>query len=120
MKSSRHSKKRELILKAFENGDLLDANEVCNKVPQVDRATIYRNLAVFVEQKVLREVNIKKGVTHYELNKEDDHHQHFVCLDCDKVIAIDVDESLINSVIPKGVEIKDFELNLKGKCEECK
>jgi len=119
MKGLRHSKKRDLVLKVFQNGDLLDANEVCQQVSQVDRATIYRNLALFVEQGILREVNIKKGITHYELNKEGDHHQHFVCDDCNKVIPVDVDPNLIKSVIPAGVEVNDFELNLKGKCEEC-
>ncbi|MFW5719440.1 MAG: Fur family transcriptional regulator [Candidatus Dojkabacteria bacterium] len=120
MKNLRHSKKRDLILEVFQNGDLLDANEVCAKVPQVDRATIYRNLTLFVEQGVLREVNIKKGITHYELNHEGDIHQHFVCDDCDKVIPVDVDPNLIKSLVPEGVELKDFELNLKGKCGECK
>ena len=120
MKDLRHSKKRDLVLKVFQNGDLLDANEVCAKVSQVDRATIYRNLTLFVEQGILREVNIKKGITHYELNNEGDHHQHFVCEDCDKVIPVDVDPNLIKSLVPEGVELKDFELNLKGKCEECK
>jgi Fur family ferric uptake transcriptional regulator len=120
MRDLRHSKKRDLILKVFETGDLLDANEVCKKLPQIDRATIYRNLNLFVEQGILREVHIKKGITHYEINKEGDHHQHFVCEDCQKVIPVEVNPNLIKSVIPAGAEMKDFELNLKGRCEECK
>lgn len=119
MKDTRHSKKRDLILKVFETGDLLDANSVCEKVPQVDRATIYRNLALFVNQGVLREVNIKKGITHYELNREDDHHQHFICDNCDKVIPVDVNPKMIKSIVPTGAEFSDFELSLRGKCDEC-
>jgi Fur family transcriptional regulator, ferric uptake regulator len=120
MKSLRNSKKRELILSVFTNGDLLDANEVCQKLPQVDRATIYRNLSLFVEQGTLREVNIKKGITHYELNREGDVHQHFVCDNCEKVILVDVDIEEIKKILPKDIEFKNFELNLKGQCENCK
>lgn len=120
MAGNKRSKKRDLILKVFENGDLLDANEVCKKLPNIDRATVYRNLTLFVEQKILREVNIKKGVAHYELNEEGDYHQHFICEGCDKVIPVDVDPELIKFFTPVGVEVKDFELNLKGKCEGCK
>ena len=119
MKDLRHSKKRDLILTVFENGDLLDVNEVWQKVPQVDRATIYRNLTLFLEQGVLRGVNIKKGITHYELNHEGDTHQHFVCTNCDKVVPIQISSDSIKTLVPIGSKLEDFELNLKGKCSEC-
>jgi len=115
-----NSKKREKILKLFSNGHLLTANQVVEKINDVDRATIYRNLSMFVELGILREVNVKKGVSSYELNKQGDHHQHFICNNCEKIVPINVDESLFKNFIPKGVKLEDFELNLKGKCEDCK
>lgn len=117
---NKNSKKRVLIKAIFRNGDLMDASEVCKKLPNIDRATVYRNLTLFVEQKILREVNIRKGTTHYELTKDGDYHQHFVCEDCQKVIPVDVDPILIQNLKPDGVELKDFELNLKGRCDECR
>lgn len=116
----KHSEKREKILEIFRSGDLLTANEVCEKVPEVDRATIYRNLKLFVEQGILREVNINKGISSYEIKVQNDNHQHFICENCEKVIPIDIDPKVIEKVIPEGIEVEDFELNLKGRCGECK
>ena len=114
----KNSKKRDQILKLFEKGELLTANEVCDKLNTIDRATIYRNINLFVELGILREVNVKKGISSYELNT--DHHQHFICTDCEKIIPVEVDDRVIKEFLPVGVEVSDFELNLKGKCTDCK
>lgn len=116
----KNSQKREKILKIFQSKDLLTANEVCELLPEIDRATIYRNINLFVEKGILREVNIRKGITSYEIKDEKDLHQHFICEDCDKVIPIDIKPELIKTMIPENVEVEDFELNFKGKCQNCK
>ena len=116
----RNSKKRNQIINFFRSGDLLTASEVTKKLPDIDRATIYRNLALLTSEGVLREVNLKKGISSYELNHEGDYHQHFICENCEKVIPVDVDIREISKIVPAGVELENFELNLKGKCEECK
>lgn len=117
---NKNSKKRDQILEVFAKGDLLTANEVCEKLAKVDRATVYRNLTFFVEQGILREVHVRKGISSYELNHQGDTHQHLVCEDCEKVVPIDIKFEDLKKVLPKGVEFREFELNLKGKCEECK
>lgn len=116
----RFSEKREMILSLFRGGDLLTANQVCEKLPEIDRATIYRNLTQFVEEKKIREVHVKKGITSYELFDANDNHQHFLCDGCDKVLPIDIDPKIINKLIPKDLKIDNIELNLHGKCESCK
>jgi len=120
MKELRHSKKREAILKIFENGDLLEASEVYEKFHWIDRATVYRNLTLFVEQGLLREVHIKKGVASYEFNTKGDNHQHFLCGKCEKVIPIDINYDEMKKIIPVEVQFEEFELNLKGTCKDCK
>lgn len=116
----KNSKKRNEILEIFNKGELLTANEICDRLPDVDRATIYRNIHLFLEQGLIREVNLKKGIASYELNVKGDHHQHFICLDCEKVIPVEIDESLIKTILPQGVSVEDYEINLKGKCNKCK
>ncbi len=116
----KHSKKRQQIISIFEKGDLLTATEVCSLVPEIDRATIYRNLAMLSAKGILREVNVKKGITSYELNKQGDYHQHFICDDCEKIIPVEVDVEKIKSILPQGIDFEDFELNLKGICPDCK
>lgn len=114
----KNSKKRNQILELFNKGYLLTANEVVEKFPEIDRATIYRNLSRFVELGILREVNVRKGISSYEINT--DHHQHFICSNCEKIVPVEVDVSILKKIIPAGVKLEDFELNLKGKCEDCK
>lgn len=116
----RNSKKRNKIISFFSKGDLLTAAEVSRRLKDVDRATVYRNLALLTSEGILREVNLKKGISSYEINKEGDHHQHFICDNCEKVIPVDVDINVISKIVPAGVELDDFELNLKGKCTDCK
>jgi Fur family peroxide stress response transcriptional regulator len=116
----KNSKKREEILSVLKNGDLLTAQEISERLPNIDRATVYRNIHLFLELGIIREVNLKKGIASYELNKKEDHHQHFICLDCEKVIPIEFDDALISQIIPEGVRIEDYEINLKGKCKDCK
>lgn len=113
------SHKRDQILSIFENGDLLTAHEITKKLPEIDRATIYRNIALFVKLGVLREVNVKKGVSSYEINKEHDHHQHFICGNCEKVIPIEINPDDIRKIIPMGLNVNNFELNLRGSCHDC-
>ena len=128
----RKSQKREKILEIFKNGDLLTAHQVAERLPDIDRATIYRNIALYVEQGILREVNVQKNVSSYEINKEHDYHQHFICNNCNKIIPVDINPEFrmelnlfpenpedIKKIIPKFLIVKDFELNIKGLCKNC-
>jgi len=111
--------KRDKIMSILQNGDLLTAHEISKKLPEIDRATVYRNIALFVAQGILREVNVKKGVSSYEINKKHDYHQHFICGNCEKVIPIEINPEEVKKIIPVGLKIKDFELNVRGICQDC-
>lgn len=53
--------------------------------PEIGYATIYRNVALFLEAKILMEAfTNSKGITFYELNREVEH-DHVQCLDCSKI-----------------------------------
>jgi Fur family ferric uptake transcriptional regulator len=114
-----NSKKREKIAQLFQDGSLLTAKVICNMLPEIDKATIYRALNALVEQGDLREVHLNKEYSHYELTHEGDNHQHFICTNCDKILPIDVDSSVIKKLLPKNVRAQDFELNVKGTCTDC-
>lgn len=115
----KNSSKRQKILEIFKNGDLLTANEVLKKISQIDRATIYRNLSLFVKEGILREVNVKKGISSYEINSENDFHQHFICKNCEKIIPFDIDVKNLKKILPKNLKFDEFEIYLKGLCKDC-
>lgn len=120
MKNKKLTKKRKMILDIFKNGDLLTANDICKKLPSIDRATVYRSLTYFVQMGFLREVNIKKGVSSFEILAPGDNHQHFICEKCNKVVHIQIDKNIVRNFVPSEYEVKSFELNLKGRCKKCK
>jgi len=115
----KHSLKREKIITIFQDGSLLTANEVSSKVNDIDRATVYRNLNLLLEEGILRKVNLRVGIASYELANNGDNHQHFICNNCEKIIPIEIDIAIIEKLKPAGSELKAYELNLKGKCQEC-
>lgn len=115
----KYTQKREKIIEIFRNGSLLTANEVYNQLSGVDRATVYRNLDLLTKEGILRKVNVKEGISSYEINHADDNHQHFICTKCDKILPVEVNTEIIHKILPKGIEFEDFELNVKGKCGDC-
>ncbi len=117
MASRRKTKNKDLILNEFKKNHILEASEIISNHPEIDPATIYRNLQRFVEDGILKELHLKKGVVSYELSNHD--HQHFVCENCGKVKEIELDTLSINKILPKDIKADSFELNIKGKCEDC-
>jgi len=111
------SKKRRLILQVFETGHLFTANDICKLLPNIDRATIYRALRFFVEKKLIREVNVQKGLLSYELNI--DSHEHFFCECCGQVISIKIDNVFIEYLRNFDFQVNSFEVLLRGKCRNC-
>ena len=93
-------------------------------------ATVYRNVAVFLEAQVIIEAfTNSKGVTFYEINR-DIEHDHVQCLDCNKIFEfknlnfeIEAEKSISNlsftSPIAKNVFYAKCKLldsnKLKGK-----
>jgi len=119
MNEIRHSKRRDLIVKLFEKEHLLSAQEIVEKVKsQMDRATVYRNLSKLVEMGILKEIAIEKGFSNYELSTN--HHQHFKCDNCDKILAVEIDEDKIKKMVSTDkLKVNSIQLNITGICEDC-
>lgn len=115
----RKSKKRDLILEVLKEGGLKTALEVTQSIPEIDPATIYRNLNKFVEKGIVREIKINRGISSYEFITEDEH-QHFICNNCDKVYHVDIDKSDLQKLVKsETLKAQEFELNIRGKCSNC-
>ena len=67
----------------FRAGDVLEP--LRGLYPEVGKATLYRNLPIFVECGILQEGPVDSdGQAFYEIS-DDDHHDHLVCLDCHQI-----------------------------------
>ena len=60
---------------------LFSAEELCQALPTVSRATIYRTLAFLQDAGVVCRVVVEGGTLRYRLSSAG-HHHHLVCVGC--------------------------------------
>lgn len=111
---------RDDIVSLFKKCHLLTAKEVHELLPNMDKATVYRNLAKLIDLNIIREVSLKKGIASYELNNID--HQHMICNKCEDIVVLDIDkiEQNIDAVAKRsGFKVQNVSLTVKGLCPNC-
>lgn len=100
-------------------------DRVKNKCPEIGLATVYRTLQLLDELGVISKINFDDGCARYELNtQEEDHqHHHLICLKCGKVIEVEMDlMETLEEEIEKNYdfEISDHRVKFFGHCSKCK
>lgn len=114
----RATKTKKQILKCFEANHLLSAKDLQRLIPEVDQATIYRNLKKFMVEGVIREVHLGKECSYYELSRDD--HQHFLCKKCGRIEEIALSTERIKKLLPSNFKLTNLELNARGICNICR
>ena len=118
---------RVRVLKLFEDGNKrhLSADDIFKRLNQEDEdiamATVYRVLSQFETAGLIIRHNFEGDSAVFELN-EGEHHDHLVCIKCDKVEEF-IDptiEARQNAVAKQaGFQITDHSLNIYGLCRDC-
>jgi len=75
---------------------------------KVARATIYSTIKLLMESKLIRKVRMSKGAVVYEHIFGHEHHDHLICINCDK--AIEIQDSEIEDLQVKLCEKNGFTL----------
>jgi Fe2+ or Zn2+ uptake regulation protein len=110
---------QKLIIEQLKKQGLTTPQSLADSLPQMDQATVYRNLNKFVEKGIVREIKIRRGISNYELIE--DEHQHFICNKCDEIKPLHINSKDLKSLIENSDIIpEDFELNVRGQCRDCK
>jgi Fe2+ or Zn2+ uptake regulation protein len=115
----RNTKTRKKLLAFLEKEErALTAKEIHEQLSEIDLATIYRNLSLFVDKGLIRELRINKGESAYEINKDD--HEHAICDECGKIRHIPIDKSKIKEIIGElnDFDVNDIEVTIKGHCKK--
>ena len=110
------TKKREQILEVLKkHHDTLSAKEVHEKLPNIDLVTIYRNLDLFVKEKLITKVLLDTGEVLYEYQHEP--HHHAVCTDCEKVIHFTAPDDKLKKLLKiEDFEVDEIEVVVRGIC----
>lgn len=91
------------------------------KTLDFDRATVFRNLKILVNQKVLQSTEFGTGSSHYYL-KSSRHHHHVYCVECETVEPINYCgvAPMIEQAKQIGFSVLSHRLDLIGLCPACK
>ena len=77
----------------------------------MDKATFYRNVAIFEEENLINSFESNDKKRYFEIKKNQ--HSHFICTNCSKIECI---HEKLNLTLP---EYKIENIIIKGICKEC-
>ncbi len=78
----------------------------------MDKATFYRNIAKFIDEKIINTFESNDKKSYFEIKK--DVHPHFICNYCHSIECIDnLSPIFLDAYVVEGVI-------LKGRCKKCK
>jgi len=82
----RPTETRRLVAEAIESSpESFTAEEICEQLPAVGRATVYRTLKLFLSADVLCKVTLPDGAPRYAVDTGGRHHHHSICTSCGAV-----------------------------------
>ena len=119
----RMTKQREAILECFKATKRpLSVEEILKlagvSVPQLNLATVYRNLKLLIEDAMIETVDLPGNNTRYELIGLS-HHHHFHCHSCDRLFDVEGCPEGISTLVPKGFRLTSHAITLAGYCKDC-
>jgi len=89
----------------------------------VNKTTVYREIERLEKLGMLRSIELGDRQKYYELSSLG-HHHHLVCLECDQVEDVDLNETLLLRQEKKFTEERNFKvlhhsLEFFGLCQKC-
>lgn len=90
----------------------------------VDRSTISRTLATFLENNLIHAIDDGSGSVKYEVCRSPHHHHsindlhvHFHCTYCDKTFCLPMNVPMVE--LPGGFVADSVNYVISGKCDKC-
>jgi Fe2+ or Zn2+ uptake regulation protein len=114
---------RLAVLKALSEVQRPETAQVIHRrLKKMDLVTLYRTLASFEKNQLIKRIDLHKDSVYYELNI--DHHHHIICTGCGTVEDFelcDIDR-LTKKIIAKASNFKSVQehaMELFGVCNGC-
>ena len=88
-------------------------------IPAISLATVYKNIHLFVESGVLRQVSMHHGSQRVEMNERE--HHHLVCSRCKAIQDFDAADIPMppQGKLPGGFLVERCSMDLIGLCGKC-
>lgn len=118
-----NTKVRQTVFAVLLGREPISITELIFLLPSVDRASIYRTVAVFEETGILQRLNTGWK---FKLELSDlfsDHHHHATCTNCQKTVSFHESQYLQNGILAIGESIgfviNSHSLEIRGLCLGC-
>lgn len=89
----------------------------------ISRATVYRTLDLLVQCGLVRKNSLGASHASYEATRDNEHHDHLICLNCNKVIEFfrpDLETLQEEICLEKGFQPMHHSLQIFGLCGDCR
>ncbi len=86
---------------------------------EISKATIYRIIGIMLEANLLVEHDFGKGFKYYEHIIGHDHHDHIICIDCNRIVEFinpKIEDLQVDEAEKNGFSIKAHSLIIHGSC----
>ncbi|MDD5288931.1 MAG: transcriptional repressor [Dehalococcoidales bacterium] len=119
----RDTQQRSAIRKVLiDAGRPLSVNEVLklaqNEVAGLGIATVYRNLKALQQEGWIVQVDLPGQAPRWE-KAQKNHHHHFLCRTCDKLLEIHDCPEGLKQLLPEGYTLEEHDILLRGLCDNC-
>lgn len=116
---------RLLVLKQLvESGSTISLGDLEGRFEKADKATLYRTLKTFEENKLIHSIDDGTGTVKYALCEEgcecelQDQHIHFHCVKCGETYCL-TQSKIPPTQIPSGFKASSASIVYKGACANC-
>ena len=89
----------------------------------ISRATVYRTLDLLVQCALVRKNSLGSSHANYEATRDNEHHDHLICLNCDKVFEFyrpDLETLQDKICTENNFKPMHHSLQIFGLCSNCK
>jgi Fur family ferric uptake transcriptional regulator len=116
---------RQLVVKALmEHNKAISLPELEQKFEKADKATLYRTLKTFQENKLIHTIDDGSGSVKYALCEDsctcqpNELHIHFLCQKCGQTYCFK-DMPVPIPLLPGGFNFENANFVIKGTCSKC-
>jgi Fur family ferric uptake transcriptional regulator len=116
----------EILGTIFRQASHFDAEELHAELKaqgqDISRATVYRTLDLLVQCGLVRKSSLGSSHANYEAAHEDEHHDHLICLNCNKVIEFyrpDLEQLQEAICLERDFQPIHHSLQIFGLCSSC-
>ncbi len=113
---------RVMLYDWMSSRHVFEARDIQTDFTEISRASVFRNLKLFVDIGILRRVYLGTGSESYELEHQGHHHEHMKCQSCGEVTSFDsgnICSVLFDIAKKQGFQVSEHSVNIFGTCKNC-